>query len=277
MTQDFRDQFRKNRAFKVIAILFALFSLWWISMFLRGLTEGPENDYFTLLYPILALLGGVVGWIYAKKWGGFKSTLGISLSMFSLGLLAQFLGQLLYNYYIFVLGIDEPYPSVGDVSYFASVIFYIIGAVYLAKVSGIKFSFKSVRGKLQAILIPVIILLVSYTVLLKGYEPDFSNKALLFLDFGFPIGQAVFVSVALLALFLSKEILGGMMRKPIMLLIGALIVQYIADFAFSYMFSAHPDLMYVGDFLDYLYTVAYFLMAISLVSIGNMFYKVQES
>ena len=271
------EQFRQNRQFKLIVLVFFALTIWWVSIYLRGLTESWENNAFTILYPTLSLLGGVMGWIFSRKWGGFKSTLGKSIGMFSLGLLAQFLGQVLYNFYIYVLGIAEPYPSIGDVSYFASVIFYIFGVYYLAKVSGMKFALQSVRGKILGFGIPVVVLLLSYVMLLNGYDFSEASSVLLFFDFGWPIGQAVFVSIAILTLFISKDILGGMMRKPIIILILALIFQYVADFAFSYQFSVSPDSTYVGDFLDYLYCVAYFLMAISLFSIGNMFYKVQES
>ena len=275
MLQYFYEPFKNSRVFKAIALIFIVLTVWWLSMFLRGLTEGIENDIFTLSYCVLALLGGIAGWVFSKKWGGFKSTLGKAIMMFSLGLLAQFLGQILYNYYIYVKGIEVPYPSIGDAVFFASVLFYIVGAYLLAKVSGIKLSVKSLSGKLQAVAIPVIILLVSYLVLLKGYEVDWSNKLIVFLDFGFPIGQAIFVSIAILALMISKDILGGMMRKPIMLLIFALIFQYLADFTFSYQVGTGT--WYVGGINDYLFCVSYFLMAASLFSIGNMFYKVQES
>ena len=277
MISDFIRQIKQNNALKLVLALFLLFTFWWISIYVRGLTDASENDYFTITYPIISLIGGIVGWSFARKWGGLKSTLGISISMFSFGLLAQFLGQMLYVYYIYILGIDEPYPSIGDVSYLASVIFYIVGVYYLAKVSGIRFTTNTLKGKLLAVLVPILILVLSYFVLLKDYVIDFSDPVLLFFDFGFPIGQAVYVSIALLALFISKDILGGMMRKPIMLLIFALVFQYFADFAYSYQYSVNPESMYVGDFLDYLYFSSYFLMTISLFAIGNMFYKVQES
>lgn len=275
MIKSFFEQFSQNKAFKIITVIFAAIVIWWISIFARGLTEGWENDYFTLSYSVIALLGGIYGWIYAKKWGGFKSVLGSSLAMFSMGLLAQFIGQLIYSYYIFIKGVEVPYPSLGDIVFFISVLFYIYGAYLLAKVAGIKLTLGTLQGRLQAILVPVLILLASYVFLLKGYEFDFSHKAIIFLDFGFPIGQAVYVSIALLALLISKNILGGMMRQPIMLLIFALIFQFISDFAFSYQFS--HGTVYAGDVLDLLYCISYFLMAISLVAIGNMFYKVQES
>lgn len=275
MIQYLTEQFKQSRGLQVIFIIFGILTLWWVSIFTRGLTEGMENDVFTLIYCILALLGGSAGWTFAHKWGGFKSTLGRSIIMFTLGLLAQFIGQIMYNYYIYVLGIEVPYPSIGDVIFFSSILFYIYGAWLLAKVSGLKLSIQSAHGKLQAFIIPIIIVIISYLVFLQGYEPDWSNKIVIFLDFGFPIGQAIFVSIAILALLISKNILGGMMRKPIILLILALIVQYIADFSFSYQVSR--EAWYVGGTNDFLYALAYFLMATSLFSIGNMFYKVQES
>lgn len=275
MTQYLFDQFKHSKLFKLTVILFGLFTLWWLSIYLRGLTDSIENDLFTVSYCILALIGGVAGWSFAQKWGGFKSTLGRAIVMFTLGLLAQFIGQLFYNSYIYILGIEIPYPSFGDVVFFGSVLFYIYGAYLLAKVSGIKFSFSSIRGKLQALAIPLIVLLVSYIIFLKGYEPDWSDLIVIFLDFGYPIGQAIYVSIAILALLISKEILGGIMRKPIMLIIVALIVQYLADFSFSYQVSR--ETWYVGGTNDYLFALAYFLMTIALFSVGNMFYKVKES
>ena len=119
------------------------------------------------------------------------------------------------------------------------------------------------------------ILIISYLFFLKGYEPDWSNVIVVFLDFGYPIAQALYVSIAILALLISKDILGGVMRRPVMLLIIALVIQYIADFSFSYQVSR--ETWYVGGTNDYLFALAYFLMTVSLFSIGNMFYKVQES
>ena len=269
------EQFRLNRYLQILTVIFLIFTIWWASIYFRGLVDSDENTYFTLSYFILALFGGIAGISFARKWGGFKSTLGSSIWFFTLGLLAQAVGQIFYNSYIYFLGIELPYPSVGDVAFFVSVLFYILGAYHLAKISGIKLSMKSVMGKFQALLIPAGILFISYWMFLSGYDPDWSDTAVVFLDFGFPIGQAIFVSIAILALLISKEILGGMMRKPIMLVIFALIVQYIADFTFSYEVSR--DLWYAGGLNDYLFALAYFAMSLALFSIGNMFYKVQKS
>lgn len=246
-------------------------------MYLNGITDGPGTTWFLLIYPLSTLFGGIYGLMVSRKWGGVKSIFGSALLFFALGFLAQTGGQYLYNYYQIYLGIDVPYPSIGDFSYFASVVLYIVGAYQLSRVAGIKLSFKSLQGKIKALVIPFLVLAISYLVLLHGYEADWSNKIIVFLDFGYPVGQAIYLSIALLALLISKDILGGLMRKPIVLLILALMVQFIADFYFSYEASREIVAYYPAGVTDYIFACAYFLMTCALVSIGNMFYKVQKS
>jgi hypothetical protein len=224
---------------------------------------------------LLSLFGGLAGITYAQKWGGLKSTLGSSISMFAYGLLAQFFGQAMYAYYIYIKGIEVPYPSLGDLGYFGSIIFYILGVYLLAKVSGAKISLKSMHGRLLAVLVPLLVLLISYRFFLQGYEFDFSDKLRIFLDFGYPFGQALYVSIALLVFLVSRNVLGGLMKKPILFLILALGIQYVSDFMFLYQSSRGT--WYVGGINDYLYFVSYFFMTIALVYIGSIFNKVQES
>ena len=269
------DQCKQSKVYSAVTILFIVLSGWWVSMYLRGLTEGLENDVFTVVYCVLALLGSSAGFVYAQKWGGLSSVLGRSISFFTLGLFAQFIGQVLYNYYIYVLGIEVPYPSIGDISFFASVVFYILGIISLAKVSGAKFSYQSMSGKFLAFVVPAVMLVLSYVIFLKGYQPDWSNLTVVFLDFGFPIGQAVYVSIALFTLLVSQSKLGGVMRRPILFIIFALILQYLADFSFSYQ-VAH-ETWYVGGINDYLFAAAYFLMATSLFFVGSSFNKIKDS
>jgi hypothetical protein len=271
------EQYKASKVLKFLSIFFLLLLVGWIFMYVKGSTDGLGNNIFILVYPLIPLVGGIYGLIFAKKWGGIRSTFGSSITAFALGFLFQFIGQMLYVYYQLYLHIDVPYPSIGDVFYLGSVILYIVGAYQLAKVSGIRLTFNTIQGKLKALLIPFIMLALSYLILLKGYEADWSNKIVVFLDFGYPIGQAVYVSIALLALFISKDILGGLMRKPIMLLIAALIMQFLSDFVFSYQVSREVNTFYAGGINDLMFAFAYFLMALALFSIGNMFYKVQET
>ncbi len=275
MPINFWNNFKNDIFFRIILFIFILLTIWWFSIFGRGLIDHPENTYFTLSYPFLSLIGGIAGLYYAEKWGGLKSFLGKSICMFSFGLLAQFYGQAMYAYFIYIKGIEVPYPSFGDVGYFGSVIFYFIAIIYLAKVSGLKFSFKSTSGKLQAFFIPVLLLAATYSFFLRNYQFEWDNKLKIFLDFGYPLGQAGYVSIAILALFMARNILGGIMKSPIWFLIFALVVQYLSDFVFLY--QSNYGSWYVGGVNDFLYCFSYFLMTVALINIGNTFKKIQES
>lgn len=275
MREHILNQLKRSHFIKFIFLFFIVLSIWWFSMFFRNLQEGIENNLFTLIYPILSLIGGIIGLFVAKKWGGIKSYLGASISFFSFGLLAQFFGQATYAYFIYIKGIEIPYPSLGDLGYFGSVIFYLIAVFFLAKVSGIKISLNSFKGKFMIAILPLIMLILSYFFFLKGYEFDWTNKLKIFLDFGYPFGQAIYVSIAILALLLCRNVLGGIMRKPIFFIIFALIFQYFSDFMFLY--QANQGTWYVGGMNDYLYFVSYFIMTIGLIYIGGMFDKIKNS
>src|SRR3989344_2173025 len=147
MQNDTTNLFKENLFVKILSFFFLVLTIWWISIYARGLVEGPENNSFTLIYPLFSLVGSIAGLFVAEKWGGFKSLMGKVICTFSFGLLAQFLGQVLYAYYIYIQGIEVPYPSMGDIGYFGSVIFYIIASIYLARIAGFKFSFRSFEGK----------------------------------------------------------------------------------------------------------------------------------
>lgn len=271
------DQMKMSRLVQAIVLFFFLLSGWWFYMYFFNITDGYLITLFLLIYPLPTLLGGLYGLQASKKWGGVRSVFGKTILFFSIGFLAQAAGQYLYNYYQLYLGIEVPYPSIGDIFYFGSVIAYMFGAYYLSKVAGMKFGVNTLKDKLVAILIPAFVLLFMYFFMWQGYDHDTSNLFILFLDFGWLIGQAIYLSFALLALIVSRDILGGMMRKPIIMLIISLLAQFIADFYFSYETSREIITYYPGGVNDFMYAITYILMTIAIFSIGNMFYKVQES
>ena len=222
----------------------------------------------------MSLFGGIIGLAISKNWGGLKSLLGKSLVFFSFGLLAQFFGQAAYAYLIYIKKIAVPYPSIGDLGYFGNIIFYIIALVYLGKVIKIKNKFISIHTQFLAFFIPIVLLIGSYLFFLQGYFFDWSNPIKVILDFGYPLGEAIYVSMALIVLILSISMLGGMMKKPTLFLVFTLVIQYFCDFMFLY--QSNKGEWYVGGINDYLYFVSYFCMTIAIICIGSMFYHIKE-
>ncbi len=256
---------KTSKIFYILSsLIFIAFSAWWI---LGGGFANSENELFSDTYWVLPLLGGAAGLWAANKWGGVKSLFGKSIFLLALGLSAQVFGQVVYSIYALALKVEVPYPSIGDVGFFGSVLLYIAAIWLLAKTAGVKASRLTVKQKVIAIALPLLLLSASYWIFLKGYEFDWANPLVVLLDFGYPLGQAIYVSLALLTYFLSMGLLGGIMKKKILFLLGALLVQYVADYLFLYQNSR--ETWYAGGISDYIYLVAYFLMTLSLLRLAD--------
>ncbi|MDQ3076305.1 MAG: hypothetical protein M3Q34_04230 [bacterium] len=273
-----KNQFVGGRFIYIFpTIAFLIFSIFWIYIQQFDI-ESTRNmrQLWGHSYWIMALYGAIVGVIISKKWGGYKSLLGKTTLVLSIGLFLQSFGQVYSSYYVYFNNVESPpYPGIGDIGFFGSVIFYIYGVILLSKLSGFSFSMKKVHNKISAFLISVIMLLASYFLFLKGYEFDWSNSLTIFLDFGYPLGQAFYVSIAILSLLVNRNVLGGILKKPIIFLICALIFQSLSDFIFLNQFI--NGTWYVGGINDFMYLISYFIMTISLVQIGKAFDKINNS
>ena len=259
----------KNKLQILVTLIFLGFFAWWISFQHVVTKQGPSVQWFGGTYGIVALIGSIIGFTAARKWGGFKTVLGKALMFFSLGLLAQEAGQLIYTYYIYGAKIQIPYPSWGDVAYFGSVLLYITAAIYLTRVSGAKFSLKDVKYKFIAVIVPLVLLGVSYWVFLHHHQYDFHKPLTVFLDFGYPMGQAIYISIAITAYLLSRKLLGGIMRAGLVLVMVALFLQYISDFTFVYQSSRGTYLS--GKYDDLFYLISYFGMTTAMIKFHTIY------
>ncbi len=247
-------------------VIFLVLTVWWLIS--PSFQQSPDVRFFGdfgSIYVIMALLGGIWGIRISEKWGGIKSIMGRATLMFSLGLFAQAFGQLVYAYYSFYKHISVPYPSLGDVGYFGSIPLYIYGVILLGQASGVKLGLRSFKNKIQAVIIPIAMLILSYTLFLQEYEFDWSNPVKIFLDFGYPLTQAIYVSLAMLTYLLSKNVLGGIMKNKIFFILIALGVQFLSDYTFLY--QSIRGIWSVGGFNDYMYLISYFVMTLALLQL----------
>lgn len=265
------DSLKKDKGLKIIVFFFILLTLWWSTINITGLKNPFQNYFFGAIYGLMALGGGLYGLSVAVKWGGFRSAMGRAILFFSLGLLFQEFGQLIFSYYNMVLGVEVPYPSIADIGFFGTIPFYIIGALYLARASGVQFSLKRTSAYLQIIIIPVILLITSYLLFLKDYKYDFTQPMQVFLDFGYPMGQAIYLSIAILVYSLSKNLLGGYMKNRILLLILAFFIQYLADY--NFLFQNSRGTWVNAGYGDYLYLLAYFMLTLGIFELNAVYHK----
>lgn len=256
-------------------VLFSLLILWWV---LDPLILGRGHERilgdFASIYFVMAVWGGIWGIATSMKWGGLKSVMGKAIFMFSLGLFAQVFGELVYAYYSFYMHVKIPYPSLGDLGYFGSIPLYIYGTFLLAKASGTSIKLQSLGNKLQAIIIPLVMLTIGYVLFLRGYKVDWSDPMRVFLDFGYPLTQAIYVSLALLTYLLSKGVLGGIMKNRILFILFALFIQFLSDYNFLYQVSRGEWV--TGGYGNMLYLSAYILMTLGLLQFRTVLRKLHD-
>ncbi len=224
--------------------------------------------YYTDSYGILAAIGGVLGIYISNQWNGVKSVVGRAITMFSIGLLFQFLGQVGYAWYRYSYGIEDPYPAFPEIFYILSIPIYIYGIWQIALAAGIKFKLKNPLYKLGSALAIGGMMFLSYWLFLSNYDFTDANIIVIFIEFWYPIGQALYVTLAILALILSNKLLGGEMKSKVYFILLAFIVQYIADTYFTIEYNF--DAFYPAGTSDYLYVCAYFLMALAIYKFGDL-------
>lgn len=273
---DISEAAKKHWAsYSIVTLVFLGFLGWWVYLQIYTVPESSSREYFADTYGTMALVGAVLSLGVFGKWGGIKSQLGRAILALGLGLFAQVFGQVTYTYYALKLNVEVPYPSIGDIGFFGSVLFYIYAAWLLSRVAGAKYNLKDIKGKALAFLIPAGILAGSYYSFLREYDFTEVGRLTSFLDFGYPLGQAIFIAIAGVTFLLSRKLLGGIMRKSILLLLLALAIQYAADFNFLYQTIQETWLN--GGYGDLIYLSAYFLMAIALLSFKSAYHKLNDT
>lgn len=258
----------------LIVSLFSTFTAWWIWLSLFAGSDDPIRNYFTDTYGTLAGVGGIIGLLISQKWGGLKSYVGRTVSLFSLGILFQFLGQLSYTIEYYFLGIENSYPSFGEVFFLLSIPCYILGVWYIAKASGSAISLKNMKSRLSAVILPLLMMCISYYMFIYGNQDAEASFVANLLFFIYPLGQAIFVSFAVLAYYLTEGVLGGVMRQRVFFILFSLIFQYGADTLFFY--KTIQGTWYPGDVSEYMFVVSYFLMSIAFIKFLSVFEKLKK-
>lgn len=259
---------------KVCLGFFLALVAFWATLFASGVTEGFYNYLFAFLYGLIPLVGGMFALIKgAPLWGGTANAIGKAIVFMGIGLIAWGIGETIWAYYNFFLGIEAPYPSAADIFFAPSVFFYALGAIYLAKTTGADMGLKNAFGKLLAVIAPVLVLLVTYYFLIvigRGgqFFPEGNTMLKNILDLAYPIGDFVALSVSIIVSGLSFRYLSGGYRLDIFSILAGLAVMFVADSIFSHATTAGTS--YNGDYGDLAFTVGVFLMTFGLLGFNRL-------
>lgn len=243
----------------LLFVVFIMLLILWLFTY----TKKIDPIFFGISYPIILAFGCYWGVGITKQWRGNTNMLGKALVLFLMGLLSQLFGQIIFTSYILFFHVEIPYPSLADLGFFGSVIFYIFAVLTIAKFCGLSFSILSAYQKAVGIIIFILITLLFNVLSLSSYIVDLSNPIRVFLDFGYPFFEALSLTITILTYAFSRRLLSGLLRSRILLLLFALTIQYIADINFSYQTIAQTWTN--SGYGDLLYMFAYVAMAYALL------------
>lgn len=257
-----------NKQQKVTFIVCAssLLALGWLAMFIAGSKENTINSWWGVGLAVVTIIYGILGLLTAGHWSWLKSYVGKGIFFISLGLIMWGVGQAGWMYYVFKDPLTQSPPShLLDILYFSSIPLWTVGIYMLSKATGAKYALRKTKGKLMVLILSVVMIIFSYyflVVVARGgsayFEQAFWKK---FFDLGYSMGDAINFTLALSIFGLSFKRLGGKFKQPIISILVAFGLLFLADFAFSYFDG--KDMYYNGDLSDLLY-----LAAITLLSLG---------
>jgi hypothetical protein len=272
--------FTLNIRNKTLTFIFVALLVWWVSIFLRHKSDTLENYLYSLTYGLIPLIWGIFGLRISRLWGGFKSVMGKSISFLSLGMVVWGVANLIYNgYYNIVVNIPVPYPSIADYIYVLCFPAWIIGIIYLSKASGMFLSLRKLKGKLLLLIIPLCAIAVSFYLLFivaRGGALDTAGgiEKLIF-DIAFPVGDVLILTFSLILYGLSFDYLGGHYKLPIIITLIGFGLAYITDFSYSY--TTTVGTFFVANWVDLLYTVTFFFLAIGITSLDPRLSSYKEN
>ncbi|MDP2789430.1 MAG: hypothetical protein Q8O46_05335 [bacterium] len=276
----------KNLNYIVTFVFIVTTILWLIFVFSTkhsALYEGPIFEYilkpFLIGMTLLPIIGGILGFYRSKEWGGWQSKMGRALIAISLGLFGWGSGMIFWNYYLFFMDVEVPYPSLGDLFYVMTWPFWTYAMLCLFKVTGANYGFKKSGGKILAFILPIIVVLVSYYLLFQvarqGQLDLSGGLASNLLAFLYPIGDVSILLMSALVFSLSYKFLGGVYRKPILILLLGFVLNYIADVVF--VFTTTTDTYFNGHFVDFLYVVMLFTVSMGISKLSPTLLDSQEN
>jgi len=257
----------------ILGGLFLLYISWFLWLYSTSTVDGVLNLYSNT-YGVIPLISGIYGLFVAQRWGGFKSAVGRAISFLSLGLITWGIGMVIWLYYNIILGVGVPYPSFADAAFILSWPLWAFGVINLSKATGATFQLRKSGGKIFLLIIPIAIAAISYYLLvnvarggavLTDYDTELSpllNNLKLFFDLAYPIGDIVILALSVLIYGLSFQYLGGRFKLPIILILLGFVVNYFADFTFSY--TTTLETYYNGSLADVLFVTTMTLLGVGI-------------
>jgi hypothetical protein len=230
----------KKAKITIIGALTAVLLVYWVGLAITHAQYELINYVWQAGLSVNAILFGLFGMLAAKRWSWLKSGVGQGVFFISLGLLMWGLGQAGWTYAVIKDPNYQTPPSrIIDIMYSCSIPLWTYGMLRLSKATGAKYGLKSLGAKLGVAGLIAVMLALSYyflVVVARGGVSYFHSDTFwtIFYDLWYAAGDAINLTLALAIFGLSWKYLGGMFKKPILLILLGFAMIYISDFLFSF-------------------------------------------
>lgn len=252
-----------------------LLIIYWFSLYITTTTEGFHNFFYSFLFGLTPLIGGIIAVFNAKIWGGMKTLIGRSIFFIGFGMFLWGGGEMIWSYYNFFLEVPAPYPSLADVGFAPSIFFYGLGVLLLSRVTGAQLGLKSNLAKFFVVITAIIVVPFSWYILVTLARggvliPPGETPLKIVLDIAYPLGSLFALAIATIISGLSFRYMGGRYTLSIVSLLVGLFVMFIGDTLFSY--TTTVGTYYNANFGDLILLLGTFLLTFGVLG----FYRYKE-
>lgn len=267
---------KMNLPQKICLTFLLLLVVFWFVLHIEGSKGGFYNYFYSFLFGLIPLIGGIVAIFRSHIWGGLRSAVGKAVFYIGLGIFLWGCGEMIWSYYNFFAGVAAPYPSLADIGFAPSIFFYGLGSMYLSNATGAKFAWRNKYAKMFVTIALILISAFSYYILVTVARngiviPAGESTLKTILDVAYPLGDFVALCLAVIISGLSFRYLGGKYKSDISSILLGLGVMFVADSIFSY--TTTIGTYYNANFGDLLLTIGVFLLTFGVLG----FYQVKDA
>ena len=260
---------------KIAASFMILLVIYWVVLFISGTKSGFHNIFYSFLFGLTPLIGGLIAALNANVWGGMKSAMGKAVFFVGFGMFLWGGGEMVWSYYNFFLSEPAPYPSFADIGFAPSIYFYGLGAVFLSQVTGAKFGLRSKLAKFFVIIAPILIIPLSWYLLVTLARggvliPPGETPLKIVLDIAYPLGSPLALVVAVIISGLTFRYMGGRYTLSVLSVLFGLFIMFVGDTIFSY--TTTVGTFYNASFGDLMLTIGTFSLTFGALG----FYRLRE-
>lgn len=221
-----------------------------------------------LVSPFIAVLSG----FYLVKTYGIGGSRGKVFLFFTLGLLAWFLGDVLWMLFSVFLDID-PFPSVADVVYLIS--YPLLLTSVLIEVFTNKISWTAKKLVPAILLSAFLIIFTSYYGIYYAYSTDATMLENI-VSIAYGVGDTLIAVLIIFVLMVSLEYQKGQFFLPWIGLFMGMIFMVFADILYAVYYEPYGLLIKTYQYIDLLWIASYLTFSYSQLCIASIVKGAQD-